>query len=162
MTLEEIESEMRRNLRVDAPQVPSGVAQGQVQEGFPQPQGYQAQFPAVGRTFPALGGQAQHAQGMFGQPMQMQQPMYPLDSRGPPGLAPGTTANPDLARLLGVAPADPVDEERMNAELEQKIRETEVAEGKRRRKAEKIAGMARYNGIMTQGASFCCVWWGLS
>jgi DNA topoisomerase 2-associated protein PAT1 len=151
MTLEEIESEMRRNLRVDAPQAPSGVAQGQVQDGFVQHQGYQAQFPA----FPALGGQPQNPPGMFGQPMGMQQSTYPLDPRGPPGLAPSTTANPDLARLLGVAPAaaDPADEERMNAELEMKIRETEVAEGKRRRKAEKIAGMARYNGIMTQGGS---------
>lgn len=158
MTLEEIESEMRRNLRVSA-QPPQGLpsfvgGQQEQQQGFQAPpgaipSGYQTQFPPPA-GFPSLGeaenlGRA--VEQMHAPPPLPQQQMY-----GVPPPATQGTANTDLvARMMG---GDAVlDEERMNIELERKIRETEIAEGKRRRKAEKIAGMARYNDIMTQGES---------
>jgi hypothetical protein len=150
MTLEEIEREMRRTLTVSAavPPPPQGVGMSaHVQEGYQAPPlaaGYQSQFPPAG--FPAL-GEAQD----FGRMEQMRAPQQQMYGAPPaPAAAAQGTANPELARMMGDAASD---EERMNIELERKIRETEVAEGKRRRKAEKIAGMARYNDIMTQGES---------
>jgi hypothetical protein len=163
MTLEEIEKEMMKNLRLDPStaqqQAPPGLSQpGQT---MPQQAGYQGQFPALGGMPSGFPGATQ---GMYGRPMEQGQPIQQIPQ--PPfmdpriaGLsAPGQQAqggNPDVARLLGIVPLETgvSEEERMNAELEMKIKETEVAEMKRRRKADKIAGMSRYNGIMTQGMS---------
>lgn len=47
----------------------------------------------------------------------------------------------------------PKSEEQMDRELEARIRETEMAEMKRMRKASKIASMSRYNDVMTGGRS---------
>ena len=46
-------------------------------------------------------------------------------------------------------------EEQMDRELEARIRETEMAEMKRMRKAHKIASMSRYNDVMTGGELEC-------
>lgn len=157
MTLEEIEREMMKNLRIDAPPaVPQAVAQ--------QTSGYQqGQFPPLG-SMPSFPGAPQ---GMYPRPMDTagqptaQQGQF-MDSRSVNRDAPGGHAqgnvNPDVARLLGIIPLETgaTDEERMNAELEQKIKETELAEMKRRRKVDKIASMSRYNGIMTQGGLRAC------
>lgn len=173
MTLEEIEKEMMKNLRLDPStsaqqqqqqqhQLPPGLSQP-VQAMPPQAQqaGYQGQFPALGGMPSGFPGATQ---GMYGRPMEQGQPIQQMqqtpfmDPRiaGLSAPAPGAQAqggNPDVARLLGIIPLETgvSEEERMNAELEMKIKETEMAEMKRRRKADKIAGMSRYNGIMTQG-----------
>ena len=157
MTLEEIEREMMKNLRIDAaPAVPQAGAQ--------QTSGYQqGQFPPL-ESMPSYAGAPQ---GVYPRPMdttrqptaQQSQFMDPRSAGrdAPAGPAQGNV-NPDVARLLGIVPleAGVTDEERMNAELEQKIKETELAEMKRRRKADKIASMSRYNGIMTQGGLRIC------
>ena len=89
---------------------------------------------------------------------QMQPPL--MDSRSNSNMTPGAqqaAVNPDIARLLGInaqQDAGLSEDERVNAELERKIQETEIAEMKRRKKANKIQNMSRYNDIMTQGQFF--------
>lgn len=163
MTLEEIEKEMMKNLRIEGPTTHAPVVPQSVPAAPQQPSGYQGQFPALS-GMPSFPGASQ---GMYNRPMEsMGQPpvqhvqqvpfMDPRIAGLPISAAPPTqdTVNPDVARLLGIVPVETTgvsDDERMNAELEQKIKETELAEMKRRRKVDKIASMSRYNGIMTQG-----------
>ncbi|KAJ9098652.1 hypothetical protein QFC21_004300 [Naganishia friedmannii] len=177
MTLEEIEREMMKNLRIDsaAAAPPVGLAQVVPPAVAPPPglqppaSAYQGHFPGLPGTqsVPSAtsGGPPMHAANMYPHHMehnqvlahqlhQMQAP--PMDTRGN-NLTPGAqqaAVKPDIARLLGINPQQDAglsEDERVDAELERKIQETEVAEMKRRKKANKIQNMARYNDIMTQG-----------
>ena len=143
LTLEEIEREMMANLAQPSsspapvptsapaypaaqPGVPSGLAQG-----FPQ----QQQPPALANT------QARPASDLKGLELLQQQlgnlAMFPPLGSAAPGKGQTKT------------------EEQMDRELEARIRETEMAEMKRMRKAHKIASMSRYNDVMTGGELEC-------
>lgn len=153
MTLEEIEREMMSNLTKSASPAPvpatSARQMQQPQREMPSglPQGY-----------------AQHL--YQGQPQaQIQSPVVPpanvQQQARPP--ASDLTGIELLQKQLGnlamfpplgsAAPAkgQPKSEEQMDRELEARIRETEIAEMKRMRKANKIASMSRYNDVMTGG-----------
>jgi hypothetical protein len=141
LTLEEIEREMLSNLAQPSsspapvptsapaypaaqPGVPSGLAQG-----FPPQQQPPAQ--AIQQTRPAS--------DLKGLELLQQQlgnlAMFPPLGSAAPGKGQTKT------------------EEQMDRELEARIRETEMAEMKRMRKAHKIASMSRYNDVMTGGES---------
>jgi DNA topoisomerase 2-associated protein PAT1 len=165
MTLEEIEREMMSNLTKSAspapvpatsarqmqqPQheMPSGLPQGYVQHLYQgQPQA-QIQSPVVA---PA------------NVPQQARPPASDLTGIE---LLQKQLGNLAMFPPLGsAAPAkgQPKSEEQMDRELEARIRETEMAEMKRMRKANKIASMSRYNDVMTGGAQLgvLCMWYGL-
>lgn len=183
MTMEELERDMMQNLRVAPPQAPApqqtapGTPGSAPQSGFIGSQQLQLQQEAVRPPLPSS-----HSQQSFMQPRQGQSmPPGPFALGGgvgataplPPAAAPapGLAAGPMFPPLapaqpglLGALnqpqqpqqpqqPAPPMTEEQVTLEMERKIMETEMAEGKRRRKAQKIAGMARYNDIMTGGES---------
>ncbi|KAJ9094120.1 hypothetical protein QFC19_008072 [Naganishia cerealis] len=180
MTLEEIEREMMKNLRIDAaaaPPVgaPHGVLSAAASSPASQPpaSAYQGHYPVLSYPGAAQGGlpvnvspagaanmYPQQVEGnqILAHQLQHVQPM-PVDARSG-NMTPGghpATVNPDIARLLGInaqQDAGLSEDDRVNAELERKIKETEIAEMKRRKKAMKIGNMSRYNDIMTQGESF--------
>jgi hypothetical protein len=155
MTLEEIEREMMSNLiksaspapvpatsarQIQQPQneMPSGLPQGYVQHLYQgQPQA-QIQSPVV----PPANVQ--------------QQARPPASDLTGIELLQKQLGNLAMFPPLGsAAPAkgQPKSEEQMDRELEARIRETEMAEMKRMRKANKIASMSRYNDVMTGGAN---------
>lgn len=182
MTLEEIEREMMKNLRIDAVATPSvGLSQVMPPAAAaapppgvpPSASAYQGHFPGLPGTqpFPGTtpGGIPMNTANMFPHhmgnnqalPHQLQQMQPPAMDARSGNLTPGAqqaAVNPDIARLLGInaqQDAGLSEEERVNAELERKIQETELAEMKRRKKANKIQSMSRYNDIMTQGMYRC-------
>jgi DNA topoisomerase 2-associated protein PAT1 len=136
LTMEELERQMMQNMTM------GGVQQGAQPPALAQPSVHapavnynnsqqqhlpQANFPPPGQSpdnamFPRLG-----APSMAAQPAQ-----------GP------TSVNPTVSNSMQPT-------EQVSMDLERKIMETEMGEAKRRRKALKIASMAKYNDIMTGG-----------
>jgi hypothetical protein len=143
MTLEEIEREMMSNLvqpssapvpaATSVPAYPS--AQAVVPTGLAQG------FPEQPQSQPQPPQQARPASDLKGLELLQQQlgnlAMFPPLGSAAPGKG------------------QPKTEEQMDRELEARIRETEMAEMKRMRKAHKIASMSRYNDVMTGGEWLC-------
>ena len=142
MTLEEIEREMMSNLAKSSSPAPAQQPPQGMPSGLPQ---------------------------AFAQPVYQGQPQAPAvpdaNAQQAPPAASDLTGIELLQKQLGnlamfpplgsAAPGkgQPKSEEQMDRELEARIRETEMAEMKRMRKANKIASMSRYNDVMTGGAS---------
>lgn len=153
MTLEEIEREMMSNLAKSASPAPvpatSTRQMQQPQHEMPSglPQGY-AQHLYQGQP------QAQIRSPVVAPANVQQQARPPASDLTGIELLQKQLGNLAMFPPLGsAAPAkgQPKSEEQMDRELEARIRETEMAEMKRMRKANKIASMSRYNDVMTGG-----------
>ncbi len=137
VTMEELERQMMQNMTMG--NAPSGSPAPQVPAPAPPP------MPVP----PINDGQQQHpAQPSFPLPGQSSiTAMFP--PLGAPPISTQSQQVPALATPSGIAPTQ--QPEQVTMDLERKIMETEMAEAKRRRKALKIASMAKYNDIMTGG-----------
>jgi DNA topoisomerase 2-associated protein PAT1 len=80
-----------------------------------------------------------------------QQATFPMQSPGNAMFPPLGAQPPAMAQHGQQQQGHAIPSEQVSMDLERKIMETEMAEAKRRRKAAKIASMAKYNDIMTGG-----------
>lgn len=172
LTLEEIEKEMMRNLSQSAPFPDPRQAQPSYSQPPPQPQQplqtqapHQSAFPQNNMDW--------HMQQHYGMAppvtdratlVQQRAPIVPVEKTVKP-TADMTAVQMLQAQLGNLAMFPPLGtagpakggqghlktEEQLDKELEKRIRETEMADMKRQRKANKIASMSRYNDLMTGG-----------
>lgn len=153
MTMEELEREMMQM-----------HTQSQQQQQQPNPQMMQLQPQTQPQQPPMMMMQPPMQQPQGQPPVDLMQTMFPPLGSEPPKQQQHLDMMQQqlLASLAGPATGlQPPQQEQQEQqqqpqslsveELEQKIRETEMADARRRRKALKIASMAKYNDIMTGG-----------
>jgi hypothetical protein len=157
LTLEEIEREMMGNLAKSgspAPVLPGQAGwSNQTPPSAVEQQGYRGATPVPGQQGVPLPMMVPPPSRPIVQPVAQQQPQQP-DMTGIELLQKqlgSLTMFPPLGTPAPKPGQHVKSEEQMDRELDNRIRETEMAEMKRSRKAAKIAGMARFNDLMTGG-----------